>query len=131
LKFKIDENLPVEAAVLLRKAGFEGDMVAEEHLSGADDSTVAGAVRSGVRVPVTLHRDFGDIRDCGSQSPTASVFAQVRASYFEATRIAHSTTATNGSKTKQECETAKLRQGRNIAFGNRPGSQRATLFLRP
>jgi predicted nuclease of predicted toxin-antitoxin system len=62
LKFKIDENLAVEAAVLLREAGFEADTVAEEHLSGADDSTVACAVRSGVRVPVTLDRDFGDIR---------------------------------------------------------------------
>jgi predicted nuclease of predicted toxin-antitoxin system len=44
LKFKIDENLPIEAAVLLRQAGFEADTVAEEHLSGADDSTVADAI---------------------------------------------------------------------------------------
>jgi predicted nuclease of predicted toxin-antitoxin system len=63
LKFKIDENLPVEAAVLLRETGFESDTVAEEHLSGADDSTVADAVRCGVRVLVTLDRDFGDIRN--------------------------------------------------------------------
>jgi len=49
--------------VLLRQAGFEADTVAEEYLSGADDSTVADAVRSGVRVLVTLDRDFGDIRN--------------------------------------------------------------------
>jgi hypothetical protein len=28
LKFKIDENLPIEAAVLLRQVGFEADTVA-------------------------------------------------------------------------------------------------------
>jgi hypothetical protein len=37
LKLKIDENLPVDCAVVLRNAGFEADTVFDERLAGADD----------------------------------------------------------------------------------------------
>jgi hypothetical protein len=36
LKLKIDENLPVDCAVILRDAGFEADTVFDERLVGAD-----------------------------------------------------------------------------------------------
>jgi uncharacterized protein DUF5615 len=35
VKFKVDENLPVELAELLRSSGHEADTVADEHASGA------------------------------------------------------------------------------------------------
>ena len=50
MKFKIDENLPAEAAV--------GD----EDLSGADDDTVARRSQADDRVLVTLDLDFANIR---------------------------------------------------------------------
>ena len=37
MRAKLDENLPVEAAELLRTAGWECDTVDEEGLAGADD----------------------------------------------------------------------------------------------
>jgi predicted nuclease of predicted toxin-antitoxin system len=46
VKFKIDENLPAEAAGILVSAGFDAHTVEEEHLSGADDDTVASTSRS-------------------------------------------------------------------------------------
>ena len=41
MKFKIDENLPAECASLFREAAFEAATVAEEKLSGADDSVLS------------------------------------------------------------------------------------------
>ena len=41
MKFKIDENLPIEAATTLRDAGFDAETIRDERLSGADDQVVA------------------------------------------------------------------------------------------
>jgi hypothetical protein len=46
LKFKIDENLPVEAAVTLQEYGFDAHTVWDESLSGAPDDVV-GAYATG------------------------------------------------------------------------------------
>lgn len=62
MKFKIDENLPAEAADILRGAGFAADTAADENLSGADDDTVASISRSERRILVTLDLDFANIR---------------------------------------------------------------------
>ena len=62
MKFKIDENLPAEAAEILKSAGFEAHTVGDENLSGADDETVANASRSEGRILVTLDLDFANIR---------------------------------------------------------------------
>ena len=62
MRAKLDENLPVEAAELLRMAGWECDSVCDEGLAGADDPEVAAACQAGARVLFTLDLDFGDIR---------------------------------------------------------------------
>lgn len=62
MKFKIDENLPVETADLLRDAGHEADTVQEEGLTGTADETLAERVRREGRAIVTLDLDFSDIR---------------------------------------------------------------------
>jgi predicted nuclease of predicted toxin-antitoxin system len=62
LKLKIDENLPVDCAVILRDASFEADTVFDERLVGADDSAIASRARSEDRVLVTLDLDFSNIR---------------------------------------------------------------------
>jgi predicted nuclease of predicted toxin-antitoxin system len=62
MRAKLDENLPVEAAELLRTAGWECDSVYDEGLAGADDPDVAAACQAGARVLFTLDLDFADIR---------------------------------------------------------------------
>lgn len=62
MSFKIDENLPAEAAGILRCIGFDADTVADENLSGAKDETVATASGSEGRILVTLDLDFANIR---------------------------------------------------------------------
>ena len=61
MKLKIDENLPADCAVLLRNAGFEADTVADQGLSGADDTVIASRSRSEDRVLVTLDLDFANV----------------------------------------------------------------------
>lgn len=68
MRAKLDENLPVEAAELLRTAGWECDSVYDEGLAGADDPEVAAACQAGVRV-ITLDFDFAV--GCGLWSPHA------------------------------------------------------------
>jgi predicted nuclease of predicted toxin-antitoxin system len=62
VKFKIDENLPVETAEILKKSGFSADTVADEDLSGSDDEAVASRSRSEGRILVTLDLDFANIQ---------------------------------------------------------------------
>jgi predicted nuclease of predicted toxin-antitoxin system len=62
MRAKLDENLPVEAAELLRTAGWECDTVDEEGLAGADDPIVAARCQAEARVLFTLDLDFADIR---------------------------------------------------------------------
>jgi predicted nuclease of predicted toxin-antitoxin system len=62
VKFKIDENLPKEAAEILRDGGFVAHTVADENLSGAEDEIVASTSWSEKRILVTLDLDFANIR---------------------------------------------------------------------
>jgi predicted nuclease of predicted toxin-antitoxin system len=50
MRAKLDENLPAEAAELLRAAGWECDSVYDERLAGADDAKVAASCQAGARV---------------------------------------------------------------------------------
>ncbi len=62
MRFKTDENLPVEAAQTLRSSGFDAETVWDEDLSGSDDEVIAGRVRGEGRVLLTLDLDFANIR---------------------------------------------------------------------
>ena len=62
MKFKIDENLPVEIAELLRSAHYNAATVVEQGLRGADDSHIADVCLREGRILVTLDLDFADIR---------------------------------------------------------------------
>lgn len=62
MKFKVDENLPVEIATLLREAGHEADTVGDENLLGTKDSNLYEIVKKEKRVLVTLDVGFADIR---------------------------------------------------------------------
>lgn len=45
MKFKVDENLPVEVADLLRQAGYDTATVFDEQLNGETDRTIAAVCR--------------------------------------------------------------------------------------
>ena len=62
MKFKVDENLPVEAAKLLRGAGYDVSTVVEESLSGKPDPEIASICQQEGRALVTLDVGFADIR---------------------------------------------------------------------
>ncbi|HLP57334.1 MAG TPA: DUF5615 family PIN-like protein [Candidatus Deferrimicrobium sp.] len=62
MKFKIDENLPVEIAELLRQKGYDATTVIEQYLGGENDPKIASICRAEKRVLITLDTDFSDIR---------------------------------------------------------------------
>jgi predicted nuclease of predicted toxin-antitoxin system len=63
MQFKIDENLPVDAARTLIAAGFGADTVIDEELSGKSDDVIAEFCRTEGRALITLDLGFADIRD--------------------------------------------------------------------
>ena len=63
MRFKIDENLPVEAAKMLRHAGHDAVTVLEQHLGGSTDAQLAALCQHERRILVTLDMDFSDIRN--------------------------------------------------------------------
>lgn len=62
LKFKVDENLPAEAAELLSSAGHDAVTVGEQRMVGEPDMNVAMVSQREGRAVVTLDLDFADIR---------------------------------------------------------------------
>jgi hypothetical protein len=74
VKFKTDENLPIEAAATLREAGFDAETIWDEKLSGADDQVVASTSRNEGRNLLTL-----DLVRQHSSVPTARASRDHRA----------------------------------------------------
>ncbi len=62
VRFKLDENLPRDAAALLRDAGHDVQTVLDERLGGNPDPGVLEACRTENRVLITFDLDFSDIR---------------------------------------------------------------------
>lgn len=62
MRFKLDENLPVELAALFRGAGHDAATVLEQDLGGARDADIASVCVQENRAIVTLDLDFSDIR---------------------------------------------------------------------
>lgn len=62
MRFKIDENLPVELAEELRAAGHEVATVGDQQLVGASDRHLSEACKTESRIFLTLDLDFADIR---------------------------------------------------------------------
>lgn len=62
MRFKVDENLPVEVAATLVAAGHDADTVVAEELGGTVDPDLLTRCSSEERVLVTLDLDFANIR---------------------------------------------------------------------
>ena len=61
MKFKLDENLPLEAAAWLRQQGQDAHSVADEHLEGSPDTGIAAVCRAELRVLITFDLDFSNV----------------------------------------------------------------------
>lgn len=62
MNFKIDENMPVEVAELLKQAGHDAITVSEQNLIGISDTNLAVLCQKEKRIIITLDTDFTDIR---------------------------------------------------------------------
>jgi predicted nuclease of predicted toxin-antitoxin system len=62
MKFKLDENLPLELVDLFKGEGHDAASVLGQQLGGACDSTLAEHCRAEKRALVTLDIGFADIR---------------------------------------------------------------------
>jgi predicted nuclease of predicted toxin-antitoxin system len=62
VKFKLDENLPVEILEDLRRAGHEADSVPDEKLTGEPDPVILATARAEGRILLTLDKGIGDVR---------------------------------------------------------------------
>jgi predicted nuclease of predicted toxin-antitoxin system len=62
MRFKIDENLHDDVALLFASQGHDAHTVHVEGLRGCDDATLAEHCRADNRAIVTLDLDFADIR---------------------------------------------------------------------
>ena len=62
MRFKVDENLPVEVAQLLRQVGHGAITVAEQGFAGRSDEHIASICQGEERALITLDTDFADIR---------------------------------------------------------------------
>ena len=62
MRIKVDEDLPLAVAVLLRQAGYEADTVLEEGLKGWKDPDLWRVVQAEGRFLVTADKGFGDVR---------------------------------------------------------------------
>ena len=62
MRFKLDENLPVELAALFREAGHDTVTVGDQKLGGVTDSGLATVCKDEDRILVTFDTDFADIR---------------------------------------------------------------------
>jgi predicted nuclease of predicted toxin-antitoxin system len=62
MRFKIDENLPIEVAGVLRDAGHDAMTIVDQRMSGEPDPRIAAVCRDEDRAILTLDLDFSDIR---------------------------------------------------------------------
>ena len=62
MKFKVDENLPIEVVRLLENNGHDALTVLEQNLGGEPDSRIAQVCTKEKRALITFDTDFLDIR---------------------------------------------------------------------
>jgi predicted nuclease of predicted toxin-antitoxin system len=61
MKFKLDENLPLELADDILRLGHDADSVHGERLDGADDATVVRAALAAGRILITLDKGIASL----------------------------------------------------------------------
>ncbi len=79
MRFKLDENLPLEIVADLRTAGHEIDSVYEQRLAGAPDEAILAAAHRERRILLTMDKGIGDLRRLASSSFSGIVLFRPRA----------------------------------------------------
>jgi predicted nuclease of predicted toxin-antitoxin system len=72
-KFKVDENLPAEAADLLKSAGHDATTVGDQHMDGWPDADVATVCNREGRANITLDLHSSDLRAYPPQDYTGII----------------------------------------------------------
>ncbi len=62
MRFKLDENLPLDLKALLVRNGHDAHSVFDENLGGSADPAIYQASQAESRILITLDLDFTDIR---------------------------------------------------------------------
>jgi predicted nuclease of predicted toxin-antitoxin system len=62
MKFKLDENIPVEVSMLLREAGHDALSVLDQGMGGKADEHIIQVCMQEQRALITLDLDFADIK---------------------------------------------------------------------
>ena len=78
MKFKIDENLPVDVRKLLQQAQHEAATIADEGLSGAQDREILRVWKEEQRSLVTLDMDFANVTAYPPQECAGLVVLRLR-----------------------------------------------------
>lgn len=78
MRFKVDENLPVEIAKALRDAGWAAFTIDEEQLSSADDEQVQAVCDEEDRILVTFDRGFSNTRTHAPETHPGFVVFRLR-----------------------------------------------------
>ena len=77
MRFKIDESLPVEVAIMLRGAAHDAVTIVEQDLRGESDVHLAKAMQQEGRAFITLDLDFADIRTYPPEDDSGVVVLRV------------------------------------------------------
>jgi predicted nuclease of predicted toxin-antitoxin system len=85
LRFKLDENLPVELLTVLRDAGHDADSIRDEGLTGAPDFTILDRMKEEGRVLLTMDKGIGDLRSYRPEEYPGIVLFRPRSSGRTAT----------------------------------------------
>ena len=62
MKFKVDENLPIEVAESLCSAGYDALTVFDQSLIGEEDRRIIEVCQEEERILITMDMDFSDVR---------------------------------------------------------------------
>ena len=61
MKFKLDENLPVDAVKIFQEAGYNAVSILDQSLQGCSDKTLISICKNENRILVTLDTDFANL----------------------------------------------------------------------
>lgn len=78
MRFKIDENLPIDIAELLRSANHNAETVWDEELVGRPDESILEVCREEDRCLLTLDLDFANLRTYPPEDLTGLVVFRLR-----------------------------------------------------
>ena len=78
MQFKIDENLPIDVADLLRQNGHDALTIWDQNIVGSPDRMIAEICQREHRCLITLDKDFADIRTYPPENFAGIIILRVR-----------------------------------------------------